>query len=78
MNTVYSYWALQHLPLGGEIKEPEKKHSAGIFLSVLGIAALYLLMQSKHSGRGAVARGAGFESASLFVERLYGTAPRKG
>src|SRR5216117_273633 len=74
VSTVYSYWGYYNIcHLGGEIKEPEKNIPRGIFLSVLGIAALYLLMQS--SILGVVPWREAQDSkflASLFVERLYG------
>ena len=74
VSTVYSYWGYYNIcHLGGEIKQPEKNIPRGIFLSVLGIAALYLLMQS--SILGVVPWREAQDSkflASLFVERLYG------
>jgi amino acid transporter len=74
VSTVYSYWGYYNIcHLGGEIKQPEKNIPRGIFLSVLGIAVLYLLMQS--SILGVVPWREAAESkflASLFVERLYG------
>jgi len=41
--------------LGGEIKDPERNIPRGIFLSVLGIAVLYLAMQNEHPRCCAVA-----------------------
>jgi len=74
VSTVYSYWGYYNIcHLGGEIKEPEKNIPRGIFLSVMGIAALYLLMQS--SILGVVPWREAQDSkflASVFVERLYG------
>jgi len=79
VNTVYSYWGYYNIcHLGGEIKQPEKNIPRGVFLSVLGIAILYLLMQS--SILGVVPWREAAESkflASLFVERLYGTVAAK-
>src|SRR5205807_5299340 len=79
VSTVYSYWGYYNIcHLGGEIKEPEKNIPRGIFLSVLGIAALYLLMQS--SILGVVPWREAQDSkflASLFVERLYGATAAK-
>jgi len=79
VNTVYSYWGYYNIcHLGGEIKEPEKNIPRGIFLSVLGIAVLYLLMQS--SILGVVPWREAAESkflASLFVEKLYGATAAK-
>ena len=74
ISTIYSYWGYYNIcHLGGEIRDPEKNIPRGIFLSVLGIAALYLLMQS--SILGVVPWREAQDSkflASLFVERLYG------
>jgi fructoselysine transporter len=79
VNTVYSYWGYYNIcHLGGEIKQPEKNIPRGIFLSVLGIAVLYLLMQS--SILGVVPWREAAESkflASLFVEKLYGATAAK-
>ena len=79
VKTVYSYWGYYNIcHLGGEIKEPEKNIPRGIFLSVLGIAVLYLLMQS--SILGVVPWREAQDSkflASLFVERLYGHTAAK-
>jgi amino acid transporter len=74
VNTVYSYWGYYNIcHLGGEIREPEKNIPRGIFLSIFGIAALYLAMQT--SILGVVPWGEAQSSkflASLFVERIYG------
>jgi amino acid transporter len=76
VNTVYAYWGYYNIcHLGGEIKDPEKNIPRGIFLSVLGIAVLYLAMQT--SILGVIPWREAQESkflASLFVERLYGPA----
>jgi fructoselysine transporter len=46
VNTVYSYWGYYNIcHLGGEIRNPERNIPRGIFLSILGIAVLYLAMQ---------------------------------
>lgn len=74
VSTVYSYWGYYNIcHLGGEIRDPEKNIPRGIFLSVLGIAVLYLAMQT--SILGVVPWREAQDSrflASLFVERLYG------
>lgn len=74
VNTVYSYWGYYNIcHLGGEIRDPEKNIPRGIFLSVLGIAVLYLAMQT--SILGVVPWREAQDSkflASLFVEKLYG------
>lgn len=79
VSTVYSYWGYYNIcHLGGEIREPQKNIPRGIFLSVLGIAALYLLMQS--SLLGVVPWREAQESkfvASLFIEKLYGPLAAK-
>ena len=74
VKTVYSYWGYYNICLlGGEIREPERNIPRGIFLSILGIAVLYMLMQT--SVLGVVpwreAQNSPF-LASLVVERLYG------
>jgi len=79
VNTVYSYWGYYNIcHLGGEIRDPEKNIPRGIFLSVLGIAILYLLMQSSILGvvPWREAKESGF-LASLFIERLYGATAAK-
>jgi fructoselysine transporter len=74
VKTVYSYWGYYNIcHLGGEIREPEKNIPRGIFLSVLGIAVLYLAMQT--SILGVVPWREAQDSkfiVSTFVERLYG------
>jgi amino acid transporter len=79
VNTIYTYWGYYNIcHLGGEIRDPEKNIPRGIFLSVLGIAVLYMAMQT--SILGVVpwheAQGSKF-LASLFIERLYGPAAAK-
>jgi len=74
VSTIYSYWGYYNIcHLGGEIRNPEKNIPRGIFLSIAGIALLYLAMQT--SVLGVVpwreAQNSPF-LASLFVERLYG------
>src|SRR5438552_8553931 len=79
VSTIYSYWSYYNIcHLGGEIKDPEKNIPRGIFLSVLGIAILYLAMQT--SILGVVPWREAQDSrflASLFVERLYGATAAK-
>lgn len=74
VNTVYSYWGYYNIcHLGGEIKDPGRNIPRGIFLSIAGIAMLYLAMQI--SILGVVPWREGQHSpfiVSLFVERLYG------
>ncbi|MBC6611050.1 APC family permease [Hymenobacter sp. BT507] len=84
VNTIYSYLGYYNVcHLGAEIKQPEKVIPRSIFLSILGIAGLYLLMnwsvgtvipwqevQSWQSGAGDKSQFI----VSVFVERLYGPA----
>jgi fructoselysine transporter len=72
--TVYSYWGYYNIcHLGGEIRDPEKNIPRGIFLSIFGITALYLALQTSILGvvPWREAQNSKF-LASLFVERLYG------
>jgi fructoselysine transporter len=74
VSTVYSYWGYYNIcHLGGEIRDPEKNIPRGIFLSIAGIAILYLAMQTSILGvvPWREAQNSPF-LASLFVERLYG------
>src|SRR5258708_6478426 len=74
VSTIYSYWGYYNIcHLGGEIREPEKNIPRGIFLSVLGIAVLYLAMQTSILGviPWREAQNSKF-IVSTFVERLYG------
>jgi amino acid transporter len=76
VKTVYSYWGYYNICLlGGEIREPEKNIPRGIFLSILGIAVLYLLMQTSILGvvPWREAQNSPF-LASLMIERIYGHA----
>jgi amino acid transporter len=79
ISTIYSYWGYYNIcHLGGEIRDPEKNIPRGIFLSVLGIAVLYLAMQTSILGvvPWREAQGSRF-LASLFVEKLYGPMAAK-
>src|SRR5215472_7286977 len=79
VSTIYSYWGYYNIcHLGGEIREPEKNIPRGIFLSVLGIAVLYLAMQTSILGVVPWREAANSKFlASLFVERLYGPTAAK-
>src|SRR5438093_1641973 len=74
VNTVYSYWGYYNIcHLGGEIRDPQRNIPRGIFLSILGIAVLYLAMQT--SLLGVVPWREAQHSpfiVSMFVEKLYG------
>jgi fructoselysine transporter len=74
VNTVYSYWGYYNIcHLGGEIRDPERNIPRGIFLSILGITALYLAMQVSILGvvPWREAQNSKF-IVSTFVETLYG------
>ncbi len=76
VSTIYSYWGYYNIcHLGSEIKDPERNIPRGIFLSVLGIAVLYLAMQASILGvvPWREAQNSDF-IASMFIERLYGQA----
>jgi len=74
VNTIYTYWGYYNIcHLGGEIREPERNIPRGIFLSITGIAVLYLAMQTSILGvlPWQQAQNSPF-IVSAFVERLYG------
>jgi amino acid transporter len=75
VQTVYSYLGYYNVcNLGGEMKNPEKNIPRAIFISILGITALYLAMQT--SILGVIPWREAAESkfiASTFIERLYGS-----
>jgi len=86
VKTVYSYLGYYNVcHLGGEIQNPQRNIPRSIFLSILGIMALYLLLNwsvgtvigwqevqaLQANGAGAVADKSQF-IVGLFVERLYG------
>src|SRR6267142_2120081 len=74
VNTIYTYWGYYNIcHLGGEIREPEKNIPRGIFISIAGIAVLYLVMQTCILGvlPWQQAQDSPF-IVSAFVEKLYG------
>ncbi|GAB3302683.1 APC family permease [Hymenobacter tenuis] len=79
VKTIYSYLGYYNVcHLGGEVKEPHKLIPRSIFLSILGIAALYLLLN------WSVGTVIPWQEASqsefivsTFVERLYGAVAAK-
>lgn len=79
VKTIYSYLGYYNVcHLGGEIKSPEKNIPRSIFISVIGIALLYLGMNLSITGviPWQEAQGHGF-IVSVFIERIYGvTAAR--
>jgi fructoselysine transporter len=51
VSTTYTYWGYYNIcHLGGELREPEKNIPRGIFISIVGIAVLYLAMQTSILG----------------------------
>src|SRR5215467_4917680 len=79
INTIYSYWGYYNIcHLGGEIRDPEKNIPRGIFLSIIGIAVLYLVMQTSILGvlPWQQAQDSPF-IVSAFIEKLYGNGAAK-
>src|SRR5215472_11815548 len=74
VNTVYSYLGYYHIcNLGAEIREPERNIPRAILISIAGIAALYLAMQTSILGVIPWREAQHSEYiVSTFVERLYG------
>ncbi|MFA6470292.1 MAG: amino acid permease [Bacteroidota bacterium] len=75
VKTMYSYLGYYNVNhLGGEIKNPEKNIPRAIFLSIIGIAILYLAMQFAVIGviPWQEAKDSQFIVSTL-IERLYGT-----
>lgn len=75
VNTIYTYWGYYNIcHLGGELKQPDRNIPRGIFISIAGIALLYLLMQTSILGvvPWRTAQNSPF-LVSTFVETLYGT-----
>ena len=76
VNTIYTYWGYYNIcHLGGEIRNPESNIPRGIFLSIIGIAVLYLAMQTSILGvlPWQQAQDSPF-IVSAFIEKLYGSA----
>src|SRR5712691_6333127 len=76
VNTIYTYWCYYNIcHLGGEIRDPERNIPRGIFISIIGIALLYLAMQTSILGvlPWQQAQDSPF-IVSAFVEKLYGSA----
>lgn len=74
VKTVYTYWGYYNIcNLGGEIREPERNIPRGIFLSIGGIAVLYLALQASILGVVPWREAQNAPAlASLAIERLYG------
>ncbi len=75
VQTMYSYLGYYNVcHLGGEIREPEKNIPRAIFISIIGIAILYLAMQFAVIGviPWQEAKDSQFIVSTL-IEKLYGT-----
>ncbi len=76
VRTIYTYLGYYNVcHLGSEIRQPERNIPRSIFISIIGIAILYLLMQT--SILGVISWQEAVESrfiVSTFVERIYGHA----
>ncbi len=80
VNTIYTYWGYYNIcHLGGEIRNPERNIPRGIFLSIFGIAALYLAMQTSLLGVLPWHEAAKSQFVvSTFMERIYGSRAAQG
>jgi amino acid transporter len=79
VQTIYTYLGYYNVcHLGAEIRDPERNIPRSIFLSIGGIAILYLLMQTGILGvvPWQQAKDSGFV-VSLFIERIYGAGAAK-
>ena len=75
VKTVYSYLGYYNVcHLGGEIKQPERNISRSMFISIAGIAVLYLLMNVSVMSVISWQEIKPDEKhlASMFMERIYG------
>jgi len=74
VKTVYTYLGYYNVcHLGGEVRDPERTIPRSIFLSIGGIALLYLLLQTVILGVVPWQEAQRSEFiVSVFVERLYG------
>lgn len=81
VKTVYSYLGYYNVcHLGGEIKDPGKNIPKSMFISVIGIAILYLAMNMSVSSVipwQEIKSGHNSFIVSTFIERLYGTGAAK-
>jgi fructoselysine transporter len=80
VNTVYTYWGYYNIcQLGSEIRAPERNIPRGIFLSIAGIAVLYLAMQTAVLGVVPWQQAAHSPFlVSEFMQRLYGSRAAQG
>ncbi|HEX7903240.1 MAG TPA: APC family permease [Chitinophagaceae bacterium] len=75
LKTVYSYLGYYNVcHLGGEIKNPEKNIPRSIFISIIGIAVLYLLMNVSVMSVIPWQQAGKMDKylVSVFMEQLYG------
>lgn len=85
VKTIYSYLGYYNVcHLGGEIKDPGKNIPRSMFISILGIAVLYLAMNMSVTSviswqeiKVWCDEGQNPFVVSTFIERLYGTAAAK-
>ncbi|GGG37984.1 APC family permease [Hymenobacter glacieicola] len=79
VKTIYSYLGYYNVcHLGGEVREPHKIIPRSIFLSILGIMALYLLLNWSVGSVIPWAEASRSEFiVSTFVERIYGATAAK-
>jgi len=77
--TIYSYLGYYNVcHLGGEIKNPEKNIPRSIFISVIGIAILYLGMNLSIVGVIPWQEAKNYDFIiSVFIEKIYGTGIAK-
>ena len=75
VQTVYSYLGYYNVSnLGGEMKQPERNIPRAIFISILGIAVLYLAMQASVLSVVPWQEAAKTRAVvSVFVERAFGS-----
>lgn len=75
VQTIYTYLGYYNIcNLGSELKEPDKNIPKSIFISIIGIAILYLAMQT--SVLGVIPWREAMKSefiVSLFVQKIYGS-----
>ncbi len=79
VKTIYTYLGYYNVNhLGGEVREPERNIPRAIFISIIGIAVLYLAMQTSILGVMPWQEAAKSEFiVSLFVEKIYGSTAAK-
>ena len=79
VRTIYTYLGYYNVcHLGAEIRDPERNIPRSIFISILGITALYLAMQTSILGVVPWQEGQNSEFiVSTFVERIHGAGAAK-